>query len=183
MCHPALVVAGVVSAVSTGLQVTSTVQQAQAQQEANERAADWAMKQRALEVSQIQTARNQKAQEAALKDRDTTIAAMEAMGDVGAQSAETGLTGNFLKAIARNVDMQTARRRGQDTATYQWASEASNLQIGAANFRAEKEIALLPEVPSIGAAIAGGVLGGISTGISAGSNFTTGDGLEGWGFK
>lgn len=184
MCAP-IIIGAVVAAVSTGLQIHSANEQARAQQRANERATEWAYKQRQAENAQATVAQYQKTQEGTMTDYLTTLSAMESEGVMTSQAAETGLSGNYLKAISRNLDMQTSRQRGQDAASYRWGTEATNLQIGASDFRARKEVALLPEVPGTGAAIGAAVIGGISTGLSVGGAFKSDDpdvSLGGWGF-
>lgn len=187
MCAP-IVVGAVMGAIQMGLGIAKAHAAAEMQADANLRQAQELVKKRQIEINQATTALNQKKEKATGKGFQVTLAELEAVGKVGVQGAEAGLRGNYLAAISRNIDVQSSMQNSEIDQEMMWSNESADLQIGAADFRAQSGMRLLPEIPDPSLSYASSVMSGIGSGVSLGSSMSKmkmfeGNALGGWGWK
>ena len=176
MCHPALIVGLVVSAVSTGLQVASANQAANAAADAQERANDitrrQAISRRIFESSQLAAEKGQAYKKLQVARADKSVEGIAARGRLQASMAETGLGGNLLDTLMRSMNVDESRQLGLLDVSTRHMEESQYLKEVGSSMKAAFEIERMPLIPSRDTSLqtAGAVVGGIGTFVNTSSS-------------
>lgn len=183
MCNPAIVVAVVTTAVTTGLGIAQAQAQAAAVRRSNDIATSQAIGKRSFESQQITTEKQQALRKQQVQGHQIILEGLQARGRLQAGIAEAGLGGNVTHSLVRGLNLDQSSKLGNLDVAVRHTDEASYLKDIGSAMSMRHQIEALPEVPGTGLGIASSVVSGLGSGFSAGmatgkaldSDFTMGD--------
>lgn len=172
MCHPAIVVGLVTSAISTGLSIASANRAANdaanAQERSNRIATQQAIGRRGFESAQLQAEKNQLSKKLQVDRAKKSVEGIAARGRLQVGLADSGIGGGLTNSLMRSMNLDESTQLGLLDVSTRHMGESQYLKEMGSIMKASNEIQRLPLVPSrdTGLQIAGAVVDGVGTFVS-----------------